>query len=105
MKPFKLIIFLVILAVFVFFAGFNISHSSTISFGFYKFEDVPIFISLFIAFLLGAFVMLPFVILSGRRKQKKTGKQEKTQTPDTPKGKKEKDHTESQEKNPSQYSE
>lgn len=70
MKPWKLVIFLIILAFVVFFAGFNITNVSTISFGFYKIEDVPIFISLFVAFLLGAFVMLPFTFRRGKKKEK-----------------------------------
>jgi|ABPT01.1.fsa_nt_gi uncharacterized integral membrane protein len=102
MKPWKLIIFLVILAVFVLFAGFNISHTSTISFGFYKFEDIPIFVSLFIAFILGAFVMLPFVIFSGRKKRVPPQKEKKPKSPETLTGKNEKEQTEPQEKNSSQ---
>mgnify|MGYP006305854057 CR=1 FL=1 len=70
--PWKMIFFLVILAFVVFFAGFNITNVSDISFGFYTIEDVPIFISLFIAFIVGALVMIPFVARSrGAAKEKK----------------------------------
>ncbi len=75
MKPWKLIIFLIILAFVVFFAGFNINNISSISFGFFKLEEVPIFLSLFIAFLLGAFIMLPFTFRRGKRGDKKKSKQ------------------------------
>lgn len=75
MKPWKLIIFLIILAFVVFFAGFNINNISSISFGFFKLEEVPIFLSLFIAFLLGAFVMLPFTFRRGKRGDKKKSNQ------------------------------
>ncbi len=69
--PWKMIFFLIILAFVVFFAGFNLTNVSDISFGFYKLVDVPIFISLFIAFIVGALVMLPFVIKSGKGKADK----------------------------------
>ena len=66
--PWKTVFFLAILAFVVFFAGFNISNVSDISFGFVKIEGVPIFISLFVAFLIGALVMLP--LITGRKKRK-----------------------------------
>ena len=66
-----MIFFLLVLAIVVFFAGFNITNVSDISFGFYTIVDVPIFISLFIAFLAGAVVMLPFV---AKKKKMKSGK-------------------------------
>ena len=62
--PWRMIFFLVVLAFVVFFAGFNITNVSDISFGFYTIIDVPIFISLFIAFIVGALVMIPFVAKS-----------------------------------------
>ena len=69
--PWKMIFFLAILAVVVFFAGFNITNVSDISFGFYEVIDVPIFISLFIAFFAGALVMIPFV---AKKKKSRVGK-------------------------------
>ena len=69
--PWKMIFFLAILALVVFFAGFNITNVSDISFGFYTVIDVPIFISLFIAFIAGALVMIPFVL---KKKKSKAGK-------------------------------
>lgn len=59
--PWKMVFFLIILAVVVFFAGFNITNVSDISFGVYTVSDVPIFISLFVAFVAGTLVMIPFV--------------------------------------------
>ena len=75
--PWRLIVFLLIMTVVIFFAGFNINNEADISFGFYTLEGVPIFISLFIAFLLGAFIMLPFTIFKKKPSQKKIDKEEK----------------------------
>ncbi len=68
--PWKMIFFLIILAFVVFFAGFNITNVSDISFGFYTIKDVPIFISLFIAFIIGALIMIPFIAKSSNAKKR-----------------------------------
>ncbi len=73
MVPWKLILFLILMAIFVVFAGFNIKNVADISLGFTTIEDVPIFLSIFIAFLAGAFFMLPFAF----RRKKKTQKENK----------------------------
>ena len=74
MKPFKLILFLVILGIIVFFIGFNLTNVSDISFGFHTFTDVPIFISLFIAFAIGIIIMLPVSFIRGRNRKVKKEK-------------------------------
>jgi hypothetical protein len=80
MNPIKLIIFLVVLGIVIFFVGFNLKNVSDISFGFHTLEDVPIFISLFIAFAAGVVVMLPFTF---RRKKKiKPDKKEMLESPE-----------------------
>jgi uncharacterized integral membrane protein len=81
MVPWKLIVFFIFLLIFVLFAAFNIKNVSDISLGFRTFEDIPIFISLFVAFLLGGFVVLPFAVIGRRRKQKK----QKSSEPPAPK--------------------
>ena len=53
------------------FVGFNIENRADISFGFYVFNQIPIFISLFVAFLAGVVVMLPFTLGLRRRKKEK----------------------------------
>ena len=68
-----MVFFLIILAIVVFFAGFNITNTSDISFGFYTVKSIPIFISLFIAFLAGTLVMIPFI--SGGKRRKKIAKE------------------------------
>lgn len=86
--PWKMIFFLIILAFVVFFAGFNITNVSDISFGFYTIKDVPIFISLFIAFIIGALIMIPFIAKSSttkKRQIKDTNSQENLEEiPDIP---------------------
>lgn len=75
MIPWKLIFFLIILTLVILFAGFNIRNTVDISLGFTIYEEVPIFIALFIAFLLGNFVMLPFAL--GKNRRTKKAKEEK----------------------------
>lgn len=78
--PWKLIFFLVLMGLVVFFAGFNLDNSSDVSFGFRTFEDVPIFLSLAIAFFGGAAVTLPFSFrkyLSKRARPPKLKKENK----------------------------
>jgi uncharacterized integral membrane protein len=70
--PWRLIVFLIVLALVVAFAGFNIQNTASISFGFYTLEAVPVFLSLFAAFFLGILVMLPFTLGKRRGKGKQT---------------------------------
>jgi uncharacterized integral membrane protein len=85
--PWRLVLFLIVLALVVAFAGFNIQNVASISFGFYTVEEVPVFLSLFAAFFLGVVVMLPFTF--GRRvrssRKKAGGKDDSTGGADTPK--------------------
>jgi uncharacterized integral membrane protein len=66
----------------VLFIVFNVNNSSDINFGFKTYEEVPIFLSLFIAFAAGALVTIPMVLFGKRkknpekevRKKRKSGK-------------------------------
>jgi uncharacterized integral membrane protein len=69
--PWRMIVFLIVLGLVVFFASFNITNVSDISFGVTELKDIPIFVSLFISFLIGAVVMLPFVFAKGKKNAKK----------------------------------
>jgi uncharacterized integral membrane protein len=101
MIPWKLIFFLIILTLVILFAGFNVANTVDISLGFKTFEEVPIFIALFIAFILGNFVMLPFALGKNRRTKKakaakareKLEKQEKKEAKKRRKGKKDTDES------------
>ena len=68
--PWKLLFFIIVLALVVTFVGLNVGNTSDISFGFHSFSDVPIFISLFAAFLLGVLVTLPATLWSSNRGKK-----------------------------------
>ena len=74
--PWKFLGFLVVLGLFVIFAGINIENTSDISFGFVVINDVPIFLSLSLAFILGAILMLPFSLNKYFKKGRKKPKQE-----------------------------
>ena len=51
--PWKFVTVLVIVGIVLLFVAFNIGNTTDISFGIYTARDVPVFLSLFIAFFLG----------------------------------------------------
>lgn len=81
--PWKMIFFLFIMLIFVLFIAFNVDNSSDISFGFASFTDVPIFISLFIAFSAGVVITIPMILMKGRKKRVEKSKKKQKRTDDT----------------------
>lgn len=79
--PWKLILFLLALIVLTCFFGFNVTNVCNISFGFYTFEKIPVFMSTLIAFTIGVLVMLPFTF--GKRKKTEKKPSETTTTKPT----------------------
>lgn len=69
--PWKFLVFLVFLAIVILFAGINVANSSDINLGFYSFEDVPIFVALGSAYMLGALSILPFALTKAFSKRRK----------------------------------
>lgn len=67
--PWRLFLTLLLCTLLIAFVGLNLDNRASISFGFYIFNDVPVFVSMFISFFCGALVMLPFTF--GRRKKNK----------------------------------
>ena len=65
--PWRLIGFLLVLVLVAAFATVNIPNRSDVSFGFYTFEEVPIFLSLLIAFILGTLLMVPFLLRRSKK--------------------------------------
>ena len=60
--PWKLIAFLTILILVTFFVGFNLDNRCDVSLVFNTFRNVPIFVSLLIAYACGAITLIPFFI-------------------------------------------
>jgi uncharacterized integral membrane protein len=69
--PWKLLLFILMMVLFVVFTGFNLENKATINFGFAAIEDVPVFISLFFAFLLGILFSLPVFLFQRSKLIKK----------------------------------
>jgi len=66
--------FLLIISIVILFIGLNAGNSSDISFWFSdkaKFQNVPIYVSLFGAYILGAISVIPFALNSTINKYKK----------------------------------
>jgi len=91
--PWKMIGFLVVLVLVAFFASLNMNHRADISLGFYIFKDVPIFLSLLIAFLAGAVLIIPFTIGASLRKKSKLKEKAQKKEKKVKKDKKEKKST------------
>ncbi len=69
--PWKLIAFLAILFAITFFIGFNLDNRCDVSFVFYQYKNVPVFVSLLVAYLAGAVSVLPFLIVHRSRAARK----------------------------------
>ncbi len=77
--PWKFLVFLVFLAIVVLFAGINVANSTDINLGFHQFEDVPIFVGLGSAYVLGALSILPFALTKSFSKRRKLSTKYKEQ--------------------------
>ena len=71
---FKLIFFLVGLGLAIILSALNIGNVTDISFGFAELKNVPVFLSISIAFLAGAVFTLPFAfsVSFANKKKRKT---------------------------------
>jgi len=65
--PWRMIGLVLLLVLVAAFATLNLSNRTDVSLGFHVFRDVPIFMSLFVAFLAGILAMVPYTIAQGRR--------------------------------------
>ncbi|MFP4153815.1 MAG: hypothetical protein ACOC2V_02060 [Alkalispirochaeta sp.] len=68
--PWKLIFYLVIVGLILVFVGLNLGHTTDISLGFVTYEEIPVFMGLFVAFFLGVAVSIPIAVQSSSRKTK-----------------------------------
>lgn len=71
--PWKLVSFLCALILITLFIGFNLENRCDLSFVFYTFRDVPIFVSLLFAFVAGAVTVIPFFLVSRSSRNRKNG--------------------------------
>ncbi|ULQ60600.1 hypothetical protein K7I13_04785 [Brucepastera parasyntrophica] len=60
--PYKLILFVIILVFAAFFIGYNLENSCSVSVVFHTFKDVPVYLSVLLAFIAGTLCSIPFFI-------------------------------------------
>jgi uncharacterized integral membrane protein len=71
--PWRLIEFIVVFAVFLFFIVCNLENKCDISFGFRVIKDTPVFLTAFSSFIFGMLCSVPFIIgAKVKRRVKKT---------------------------------
>jgi len=79
--PWRLILFIAVFAVFLGFVTLNLDNRCNINFGFTQFEQVPIFLTVFITFSLGLLCATPLALLL-RRKRKEIPRKDENQIDD-----------------------
>jgi len=68
--PWKLIFYLVVVGLILVFVGLNLGNTTDISLGFVTYEEIPVFMGLFVAFFLGVAVSIPIAVQTSSRKTK-----------------------------------
>ena len=66
--PIKLIGTIILLILVTIFAGVNLDNKCDITFIFYTFKDIPVFMTVIISFAIGAVFMLPFTFGRGKKR-------------------------------------
>jgi len=79
--PWRLILFIAVFAVFLGFVTLNLDNRCNINFGFAKFEEVPIFLTVFITFSMGLLCGAPLA-LHFRRKRREMQRKDRDQFDD-----------------------
>jgi hypothetical protein len=62
--------FIILCALFLFFVGVNLEHTSDISIGFHTFVDIPVFLITFSSFLIGMLFAIPLALSFGKKRKK-----------------------------------
>ncbi|MDR1870084.1 MAG: hypothetical protein LBQ82_08890 [Treponema sp.] len=75
--PWRLILFIIIFAIFLVFITFNLDNRCDLTFGIIKFKQVPVFITVFTSFFFGLLCSLPFVLFGKSKRKEKTTKEKK----------------------------
>jgi uncharacterized integral membrane protein len=70
--PWRLIQFIVLFAILLLFIVFNLENKCDISFGFTVLKDFPVYLTAFIAFIVGMLFALPFIFGFKARKKEKS---------------------------------
>ena len=78
MIPWKLILFMMIVAICIVFIGFNLDYRMTLSFGFAKMENVPTIIVLAIVLMLGMLFSFIVIFVNTIKTSKKQHQKEKS---------------------------
>jgi len=66
--PWRMILFVIVIVIVAVFVGANHANACNISFIFTEFQNVPVYITILISFVVGMLVMLPFTIGKKRGK-------------------------------------
>jgi len=73
MKPWRLVVFIILFLAFFLFIVFNLENKADISFGFTVWKEIPVFVTAFFSFIAGMFCTLPFIF----RSRKKAGNEKR----------------------------
>jgi len=76
--PWRLIGTIAVLAVLLTFIGFNVENTCNLSLVFHTFENVPVYLTVFVSFILGLLFSLPFFFLGKKTKKGKIAGPKKT---------------------------
>ena len=71
--PWRLIVVIVVFVLLLVFVTFNLENKCDINFGFAVIEEVPIFMTIFLSFILGLFCTFPLLLRSMRGNKEKPG--------------------------------
>jgi len=77
--PWRLILFIVIFAIFLVFITINLDNRCDINIGFAQFEAVPIFLTVFVSFFLGLICATPLFLHLSKKKKVSLPRKSKTQ--------------------------
>ncbi|MCL2276863.1 MAG: hypothetical protein FWC21_03105 [Treponema sp.] len=80
--PWRLIIMILVVAVFLVFITFNLENKCEINFFGARIPDVPIFVTIFISFVFGLLCSIPLVVLIMRKQKRNTLKETNAQAND-----------------------
>jgi uncharacterized integral membrane protein len=78
--PWRLILFIIVFAVLLVFVTLNLDNRCNINFGFHRFEEVPIFLTVFISFSLGLICATPLVLHLRKKRKTEVPRKDKSQT-------------------------